>query len=200
MTSIERVYALYQAVQYVIKNNIPGDFVECGVWRGGSTMAIALTLNLLNNHERSIYLYDTFTGMTEPEAIDIDVNGYTAEKQFKETPKMCYAGLDEVRKNLSTAGYPSDKLIFVEGPVEETIPATLPNQICLLRLDTDWYNSTLHELQHLFPALSNKGVLIIDDYGHWQGAKKAVDQYFTESNIFLLLNRIDYTGRIAIKM
>ena len=69
-----------------------------------------------------------------------------------------------------------------------------------MRLDTDWYESTKHELTHLFPLLSSGGVIIIDDYGHWQGAKKAVDEYFEENNIKILLNRIDYTGRVGIKL
>jgi hypothetical protein len=75
----------------------------------------------------------------------------------------------------------------------------LPEQIAVLRLDTDFYESTRHELRHLYPRLVHGGVLIIDDYGHWAGARKAVDEYIAEEGIRLLLNRIDYTGRIAIK-
>jgi len=107
--------------------------------------------------------------------------------------------LDEVKKNVYGTGYPQDKIHFVKGKVEDTIPGTMPNQIALLRLDTDWYQSTMHELTHLFPLLQAKGVLIIDDYGHWQGAGKAVDEYFADKQISILLNRIDYSGRIAIK-
>ena len=84
--------------------------------------------------------------------------------------------------------------------MEETIPTHIPHAISLLRLDTDWYESTKHELTHLFPLLSPGGVIIIDDYGHWQGAKKAVDEYFEENKIKILLNRIDYTGRIGVKL
>ena len=72
----------------------------------------------------------------------------------------------------------------------------MPERIALLRIDTDWYESTRHELVHLYPRLSPGGVLIIDDYGHWQGARKAVDEYFQAG---LFLNHIDYTGRLAIK-
>ena len=87
---------------------------------------------------------------------------------------------------------------FVQGMVEETIPAGAPEKIALLRLDTDWYESTHHEMVHLFPRISDGGVLIIDDYGHWAGARRAVDEYFHEHNIAILLNRLDYTGRIGI--
>jgi hypothetical protein len=86
------------------------------------------------------------------------------------------------------------------GKVEDTIPADIPEKIALLRLDTDWYESTKHELIHLFPRLQKGGVLIIDDYGFWKGARKAVDEYFAENNIQILLNRIDDTGRMAIKL
>jgi len=75
----------------------------------------------------------------------------------------------------------------------------MPGKIALLRLDTDWYESTAHELKHLYPLLVPGGVIIIDDYGHWEGARKAVDEYITAEKLPLLLNRIDYTGRIGIK-
>lgn len=207
MTSEERVYALYQAVKYVVANDIPGDFVECGVWRGGSALAILLTLKELGDTSRNIYMYDTFQGMSEPCDNDIDFLGNYAKNLLELTHKIpnennvwCCADLSEVKKNLSIAGYPADKLFFVKGRVEDTIPGTLPERVSLLRLDTDWYESTYHELVYLFPLLSRNGILIVDDYGHWQGAKKAVDQYFKEAKIHLQLQRIDYSGRMGIKI
>jgi O-methyltransferase len=86
------------------------------------------------------------------------------------------------------------------GKVEDTFPKDTPDKIAILRLDTDWYESTRHELIHLYPKLSIGGVLIIDDYGHWEGARKAVDEYINDNTLRILLNRIDYTGRIAVKM
>ena len=99
---------------------------------------------------------------------------------------------------LST-GYDIARTHFVAGDVEQTIPGVVPEQISLLRLDTDWYESTRHELKHLYPRLIRGGVLIIDDYGHWKGARQAVDEYLAETGAKLLLNRIDYTGRAAVK-
>ena len=82
--------------------------------------------------------------------------------------------------------------------MEDTIPKKAPQMISLLRLDTDWYESTRHELIHLFPRIAPFGVIIIDDYGHWQGVREAVDEYIRENNIKILLNRVDYTGRIGV--
>src|SRR5438034_593928 len=109
------------------------------------------------------------------------------------------AGLDDVREGMAETGYPAERVHFHPGRVEETIPGEAPAEIALLRLDTDWYESTRHELVHLYPRLSEGGVLLVDDYGHWAGAKRAVDEYFATEAPPLLLSRIDYTGRIGIK-
>ena len=107
--------------------------------------------------------------------------------------------MEVVKKNIFSIGYDPEKIHFVQGKVEDTIPATIPEKISLLRLDTDWYESTKHELEHLFPRLSKGGILILDDYGHWQGARKAADEYFNNNHISIFLSRADYTGRIAVK-
>jgi O-methyltransferase len=205
MTSPERMYALYKAVEYVVKNEIAGDFVECGVWRGGSAMLIALTLQRLGATDRSIYLYDTFEGMSEPTAQDKNFDGKLAETELAQADKnvatssWCFADLADVQQNMGRTNYPTNFLKFVQGKVEDTLPQTLPQRIALLRLDTDWYASTYHELVHLYPLLQQNAPLIIDDYGHWQGAREAVDTYFLEKKLPILLNRIDYTGRIMLK-
>jgi hypothetical protein len=116
----------------------------------------------------------------------------------QQTEKWCYASIEDVRQNILSTGYPEEKIYLVKGKVEHTIPKILPEKLSLLRLDTDWYESTKHELIHLCPQLSPEGILIIDDYGHWQGARKAVDEYFAEQNRKIYLHRIDYTGRIAV--
>jgi hypothetical protein len=205
MTTKERMYALYKSVEYIIKNNIPGDFVECGVWRGGSTMLIAYTLLELNATNRKIYLYDTFEGMTQPTDFDhpvannkVRASDKWKKEQKKDYNKWCYASLSEVKNNMGLTKYPINNIVFIKGKVEETIPKTIPSKISILRLDTDWYESTKHELIHLFPILLKNGVLIIDDYGCWAGSKKAVDEYFSNGQI--LLSKIDNTGRIGIKI
>jgi O-methyltransferase len=206
MTSPERIFALIQAVRYVVRNQIAGDIVECGVWRGGSIMAVALTLLKLNQLDKDIYLFDTFAGTVKPGPLDVAFDGAPAAEEFErnkitdDSSHWSYASLDKVKAAVYSTGYNRERIHFIAGRVEDTIPDQAPPAISLLRLDTDWYESTRHELMHLFPRLSRGGVLIIDDYGHYQGARQACDEYFSDNNICLLLNRIDYTGRIAVKI
>jgi len=204
LTSVERAYALYSACKYIVQNDIGGDFVECGVWKGGSAMIMALTLLSLNVTNRKLYLYDTFEGMSPPEDVDVNIHHQTAKYLLENNDKKssliwCYATEDDVRANLLSTGYKAENLLFLKGKVEHTIPNMMPEKVALLRLDTDWYNSTYHEMLHLYPRLTKSGVLIIDDYGHWVGAKKAVDDYFGGFNHKVLLHRIDYTGRMLVK-
>ena len=207
MTSPERLYALYQSVQQVVRHDIPGDFVECGVWKGGSCMMMALMLDRLGDRNRRIWLYDTFEGMSEPTEADRQLTGESAEALLSQEDKAdqtsvwCWSTIEEVRANVLSTGLASDRFIFSKGKVEDTIPGTIPgtipDAISLLRLDTDWYESTRHELVHLYPLLASRGLLIIDDFGHWEGAKKAVLEYFSGQDP--LIHRVDYTGRLIVK-
>jgi len=203
MTTPARIYALIRAVEYVSARELPGALVECGVWRGGSMMAVALTLLRLGIRDRDLYLFDTFSGMTEPTDEDVERSGKRAAdllvEENRDSDVWAIASLDEVRGALFSVGYPQERIHFVQGPVEETLPTSAPDEIALLRLDTDWYSSTKHELVHLYPRLSSGGVLLLDDYGYWQGARRAVDEYISENDVHLLLNRIDNTARIAVK-
>jgi O-methyltransferase len=203
MTTPPRIYALARAVEYVVARHVRGAFVECGVWRGGSMMAVALTLLRLGVTDRELYLYDTFSGMTPPGDEDVKHTGERAADMLatssRDSDDWAIASLPDVQAALRTVGYPEERIHFVAGPVEDTLPANAPGEIALLRLDTDWYASTKHTLLHLYPLLSPRGVLIVDDYAYWQGARRAVDEYIDEHDAGLLLNRIDYTARIAVK-
>jgi O-methyltransferase len=200
-TSAERLAALCAATEHVVAAGIPGAIVECGVWRGGSMMAAALTLQRLEGDDRELYLFDTFAGMTRPGEADRDYTGASVMPGWlhyqRDARDPAAVALEQVRDALLSTGYDPGRLHFVEGPVEETVPASAPSQIALLRLDTDWYESTRHELLHLYPRLEAGGVLIIDDYGHFQGARRATDEFFAGHP--LLLARVDYTGRMAVK-
>ena len=202
MTSRAKMFILYKTVLYILDAGIPGDFVECGVWKGGSMMLVAYTLLARGKDDRKIYLYDTFEGLPMPSKEDYVLkNNKSAFKKWQEKQKRdhnewCFSPLEEVEENMHSTGYPKDKLIFVKGKVEETIPQTIPREISILRLDTDWYESTKHELIHLYPLLAMHGVVILDDYGYWAGTTKATDEYIREKSIPLFL--IDSYGRATL--
>jgi O-methyltransferase len=204
MTSPARLADTCGAVEYIVDNAIPGDIVECGVWRGGSMMAIALTLQRREAADRDLYLFDTFAGMPEPTDADVSREGFLARDIWTRTQDQdrniwAYASLEDVETSLRDTGYERERIHFVKGLVEETVPDQAPSQISLVRLDTDWYESTKHELVHLFPRLSVGGVLILDDYGYWAGARRATDEYLREQNIRIMLHRSDLSGRIGVK-
>jgi O-methyltransferase len=206
MTAIERLFSLHKCVEYVCAAGVAGDLAECGVWRGGSCMLMAFGLLRASDTGRRIYLYDTFAGHPPPDpAKDVDLWGnrgiddWRAQESAGTLREWGAASLAEVRENLLSTCYPEDRLIFVEGMVETTLPATAPEKLALLRLDSDWYESTRVALRHLYPRLAEGGVLIIDDYGHYRGQRQAVDEYFAEIGERPLLHRIDYSCRVMVK-
>jgi hypothetical protein len=194
MTSVDRISELFYSLEYIKNNNIDGDIVECGVWKGGNILGIIEYLKYHKIENINVWLYDTFQGMTQPEDIDIDFKLKKASDQMDKQIVLAYSSIDEVKQNILVPGIDHNRIKFIVGDVSETlkIEGNIPNKISLLRLDTDWYQSTKDELYYLYPKLNDKGVLIVDDYGHWMGAKKAVDEYFNNKDI--ILEKIDYTG------
>ena len=202
MLDPDKLFALIEAARYLHRHDIEGAIVECGVWRGGAVMAVAMTFARAGDLDRNFYLYDTFTGMTKPTEEDQRLPGafvppdkspqqlFQAKQTGPDSSDWCRAGLQEVAQNLATVGYERNRFITIEGKVEDTIPGHLSGDIALLHLDTDWYASTRHELLHLFPRLVSKGVLVVDDYANWSGARKALDEYLEESGVPILLNRV----------
>jgi hypothetical protein len=203
----EAPWSLYKAVQYIVEHRIPGDLVECGVWNGGSVLLMALALAHFGDTGRRIYLYDTFNGMSEPEDIDREYSGMPAITEWESEraanpsgPNWGFGGtLEQVRDIVFSSGYPKENFVFVKGMVEETLPAGSPETVAILRLDTDFYASTYHELVHLYPLVSDGGVVIIDDYGYFQGSRIATDQYLDEIKAPLFLSRVNESVRLAIK-
>jgi O-methyltransferase len=202
MTSSEKLFGLISAVRYVVRHDIPGEIVECGVWRGGSMQAVARTLVEAGVDDRDLYLFDTFEGMPPPSEADRRYDGRSAAVLLAESkptaPVWAVASLEDVQAGMDEVGYPADRIHYVKGLVEDTVPREAPERIAILRLDTDWYESTRHELEHLYPRLASGGILIIDDYGWWQGSRQAVDEFLQETDERLLLLRLD-RGRIAVK-
>lgn len=203
-TGVEAPWALYQAIEYIVCNEIPGDIVECGVWSGGSMLLAACALQHFGDTSRQIWLYDTFDGIPRPEPVDVRWDGKPAlptwERQQQKGGRWGYGGTQaHVREVVCSSGYPADRFVFVEGLVEDTLPTERPHEIALLRLDTDLYRSTYHELVHLYPRLSISGILILDDYGAFQGVRVAVDQYFAELGRPAFLARINAGVRLMVK-
>jgi predicted O-methyltransferase YrrM len=204
MTSPARIAVLEMAVRYVAGQNYPGAFVECGIARGGSAMVMAYTLLDLGVRDRDFYLYDTFEGMPEPDAVDRGRFGESAAWSWRKHQNRrggwIRHGVDEVQANLASTGYPESRVTFIKGKVEETLPEKAPDgAIALLRLDTDWHASTKAELDWLYPKLVRGGIILIDDYFRWQGSRKAVDDYVAEHRLPIFWARIDEWGVVAVK-
>ena len=204
MTDSIRMWNLIQAMKHVHSNRIIGDMVECGVWKGGNLGLMRRFMDEKKMHGNVIG-FDTFDGMSEPSSYDENIYGNNAKNEMKKVPKNekitnyhAFASMKQVRGNLKQIGV-VEGVVLVEGKVEDTlkIKGNIPKKISILRLDTDWYESTLAELKHLYPKLVRGGVLIIDDYGHFKGSKKAVDEYFANQDVWM--HYVDYACRLLIK-
>ncbi len=209
MTDDLAIVGLIDALDHLDEAGVTGAFVECGVWRGGSAMAAALRM-LETGGTRDLWLYDTYEGMTEPTDHDVRARDELNAKEHFATSRAAQPSarsdwfwaestLEDVERNISSTGYPMDRVHLVRGPVEQTIPVQAPDTIALLRLDTDWYESTKHELIHLFPRLQSGGILIVDDYHYWRGSRKAVDEYFGECEMSPFFSRIGTNGAVIAK-
>ena len=205
MTSLEAVSALIDAVRHIRRHRIEGAIAECGVWKGGSMMAVSLELQRAGGSDRELWLYDTFEGMPEPGEADVDHSGGKALDAFLENrtkpdaSAWCDAAIEEVKRNVTSTGYPEAKLHFVKGRVEATIPAQAPERIAILRLDTDWKESTAHELKHLYSRVPRGGIIIVDDYGYWRGAREATDEFLASQPEPIFLHRVDQSVRMWVK-
>jgi O-methyltransferase len=202
MTSHEKLFALVVAARHVVDHDIDGAVVECGVWRGGSMQAIARTLLQRGVGDRDLHLFDTFEGMPEPTAEDRRYDGEPAGTLLAEKPRTSWvwaiATLEDVQAGMAETGYPAERIHYHRGMVEDTIPAAAPEPIALLRLDTDWYASTRHELEHLYDRVPPGGLILFDDYGYWEGARRAIDEFVAERKLQLLLVPMG-SGRLAVK-
>lgn len=189
-----RLASMVDALIAVDRDGVCGDVVECGVWRGGNVILARLMSPL-----RTCWLYDTFDGMTEPdEELDVKRSGERAIDRFnmKQAGGMKWdaVSVDEVRKNFEEVDLDPGEVNFVVGPVEETLRHVVPAAVALLRLDVDWYSPTRIAMEVLYPKIVSGGFLIVDDYGHWMGCRKAVDDYFGE--LVPMHCDVDYSCRV----
>ncbi|NEP77108.1 MAG: macrocin O-methyltransferase [Okeania sp. SIO3B3] len=186
MVTRPKAYSLARAVESVVSEGLPGDIAECGVWKGGMCMLIANILKYMNETDRTIWLFDTFKGMTKPDERDVKTKSKAvALEKWEKCNKgdyvdWCYSPLEEVTKNMYSTGYPKSKIKFIQGDVSETVKGDIPNKISVLRMDTDFYRSTYDSLVYLYPRLVKNGYLLFDNYTSWDGERKAVEDYFQE--------------------
>jgi hypothetical protein len=186
------------AINYILKNNIEGVIIECGV-DSGDFEHIWINELQKNNAVRDIYLYDTFGGLVEPTEYDYtcpDAKLYKMNKDEvynmwksniinEKINGWCYTPLEKVQHKLNSTGYPQNNLHYIVGDVMETLKdkTTIPEKIAILRLDTDWYESSKYELEQMYDNVVIGGVIIFDDYYHWDGQRKATDDFFLSRNI-----------------
>lgn len=196
-----RDHAALNAVRYVIDSDTPGAIVECGVLQGRGA---ALLADSMMRQWRPLWLYDVFENDPRriPDADEMELHtGRNAREAWLESHKAANAqpSLDAATRAVASTGYPMEQVRFVKGLVQETLPGTMPEQISVLKLHTDYQDSIRHCLEHLFPRLSPGGVLIIEAYGRYPGTKKATDDYFRLNGIRMMLNRVDDSCRVGVK-
>ncbi|GHU50048.1 hypothetical protein AGMMS49975_00300 [Clostridia bacterium] len=211
LVSRESLFATLTACKHAAQANIEGDFVECGVWRGGNAILAALTFQL-QKCDKKVYCFDTFQGFRGLEAGDKDGFAQQTEtdkelyasywSELDETafnPETAGVSLEDVRESFALCGVNPEKVVFVKGNVMKTLDGSdVPRHISVLRLDTDWYESTRKELEVLYPRVSVGGVLIVDDYGAHQGSRTATDEYFNKV-ARPMLQYTDWHARLGVK-
>lgn len=200
MTTEIRMWSLINSLKKIVNEKIDGDIVECGIWRGGNIILINKILEEQKIHKK-IYCYDTFEGMDIADNVDKELSsGQSASKMIESDDYYkCKSSLDDTKKIISQNVEDTKDIIFIKGKVEDTlmVKKNLPKKISICRLDTDYYSSTKIELEILYPLIEPGGILIIDDYGHWSGCKKAVDEYFKDK--YVMKHFVDYACRLIIK-
>ena len=206
MVSFERLATLWLQVQHLDKHEIPGDLVECGVWRGGSAGMMALAhLQSRSNASRHLHLFDSWQGMPEPDrdfdgALAVEYSGGVGGRTLEPIGR-CVAALDEVRQLLEREiAYPPELIHYHVGWFQETLERTQVDKILLLRLDGDWYESTKICLEYLYPRVVKGEIVILDDYGYWAGCRKATDEFIERLSEPVMLHHIDADGRYFMKI
>ena len=191
MMSHARLRGVYDGICRVNQKGIPGDLVECGTARGGCAALMGLTCNN-TNPARRLWIFDTFEGLPPPTKNDPDY------ELAKAREGDCRSSIEEVRRLLDRLGISCEPMM-IKGLFQDTVPGATVGQIAFLHLDGDWYDSTMVCLEHLYDKISPGGIVQVDDYGHWAGARKALHEFFNKRAIRVDLHYLDYTGRQFFK-
>lgn len=199
MSGYKRLSNVYQLANAIEKKNIKGAFVECGVWKGGCSAIMAYIAKKTGSN-RKIWLFDSFEGLPEPTKEDgLMAQQYAENKaagKLKSIEK-CVGPLEDVNKVMfEVLKLKKENIVIKKGWFQNSLPREKENigPIAILRLDGDWYESTKVCLDNLYDKVIIGGYIIIDDYGHWEGAKRALEDFFKERGIKPNLVKIDYTG------
>lgn len=189
LLSIERLNNIQACVEDTILNNIPGDLIETGVWQGGAVILMKAILKA-NNSDKVVWCADSYQGLPK-------ISGNYAEDQeisWLADVEELKVSLEEVQKNFLDYGLLDKNVNFLKGWFKDTLPHAPIEKLAVLRLDGDYYESTMDALVHLYPKLSIGGYIIIDDYGHFPACAKAVNDYRNANSINEDIKWIDYTG------
>jgi O-methyltransferase len=193
MIGMKRLDNLQSCVETVIKENIPGDLIETGVWRGGACILMRAILAAYGVKDRRVFVADSFEGLPPP-----DAEKYPHDKgDVHSTFSFLAVSIDQVKNNFSRFGFPVDddpQVVFLKGWFKDTIPTAPIDKLAILRLDGDMYESTIEVLEALYDKLSGGGFCIIDDYS-LPPCKRAVEDFRSKHGITAPLQTIDYTGQ-----
>lgn len=190
MIGLKRLDNLQYCVEQVIKNNIPGDLIETGVWRGGATIFMRAILKVYGVTDRKVWVADSFEGL--PKA---DEEKYPQDRGDKHhTYKELAVSLKQVKQNFEKYGLLDEQVSFLKGWFKDTLPTTRIEKLAIVRLDGDMYESTVVALKNLYHKLSVGGFLIVDDYGAVKGCKAAVHDFRKERAIKEEIIQIDWGG------
>jgi macrocin-O-methyltransferase TylF-like protien len=194
MLPVARFDNLQMCIDAVLADTVPGDFIETGVWRGGATIFMRAMLKALEIRDRTVWVADSFEGLPEP-----DADKYPVEAEFHQGFVMnkvynhLAVGLDEVQFNFKTYQMLDENVKFLKGWFKDTLPIAPIKSLAIMRLDGDYYESTMDALTCLYGKLSPGGYAIIDDYGEdsWTYCRKAVDDFRRERGIVEPLVQVD---------
>ena len=190
MAGLARINSLRECVTRVLAEGVPGDLLEAGTWRGGSAILMRAVLEARGDTDRRVWVADSFQGVPPP-----DAERYPADAgDTYWTWDQLAVPVERVKANFAKYGLLDDRVCFLEGWFKDTLPSAPIEQLAVLRIDGDLYESTLDALRPLYPKLAPGGYVVVDDYGCVPGCRQAVDEYREAQGITAPLERIDWTG------
>ncbi len=190
MIGLKRLMNIEECVRDIVQNNVEGDLIETGVWRGGATIYMKALLKILNDNSRTVWVADSFEGLPKP-----DAEKFPEDKGDKHHEKgELRISKEQVQNNFSKYGMLDDRVKFLKGWFKDTLPGAPIRKLSLLRLDGDMYQSTMEGLENLYPKLSVGGYIIVDDWGAVDGCRKAVEDYRKAHGITDEIKQVDWAS------